>query len=134
MKKLLIIPIVLVLAASAAAENRLFLSAGASFLRPADEAYRTVYGNQTVYPELSAAIRLIAGVCLTGSLGRFSKNGITPDLGLETKAVQSYYSVGLSYLLQDLPHPVPRGGRRDGPHELPGGGLRPHGRRPSLRL
>ncbi len=102
-KKLLIIPMVLILAAAAAAENRLFLSAGASFLRPADEAYRTVYGNQAVYPELSVAIRLIAGVCLTGSMGRFSKNGITPDLGLETKAVQSYYSVGLSYLLRISP-------------------------------
>jgi hypothetical protein len=103
MKKLLIVPLVLILAVSAAAENRLFLSAGASFLRPSDGAYRVVYGNQALYPELSAAVRLVAGFCLTGSLGRFAKNGITPDLGLETKATQSYYSVGLSYLLRISP-------------------------------
>jgi hypothetical protein len=100
MKKLLIVPALLILATSLAAENRFFLSAGASFLRPADEGYRVVYGSQVVCPELSAAIRVVGGVCVTGSLGRFSKNGATSDLGLETRASQSYFSLGLSYLLR----------------------------------
>jgi len=100
MKRFLIIPAVLALVTFGAAENRLFLSAGASFLRPADANYRAVYGNQAVYPELAAAVRVVAGVCLTGSLGQFSRNGTTPELGLETKAAQSYVSWGLSYLLR----------------------------------
>jgi hypothetical protein len=100
MKKSLIVPAILMLVTSAAAESRLFLSVGASFLRPADEGYRAVYGNQAVYPEISAAARLIAGLCLTASTGQFSRHGTTPELGLETSATQSYYSVGLSYLLR----------------------------------
>lgn len=103
MKKLLIVPMVLILAASAAAENHFFLSAGASFLRPGDSAYRAVYGNQAVYPELSAAIRVVAGVCLTGSWGRFPRKGTTPELGLSTESTQSYFSWGLGYLLRVSP-------------------------------
>src|SRR5512142_216427 len=103
MKKLLIVPMVLILAASAAPENHFFLSAGASFLRPGDSAYRAVYGNQAVYPELSAAIRLVAGVCLTGSWGRFPRKGTTPELGLPTDSTQSYFSWGLGYLLRVSP-------------------------------
>jgi hypothetical protein len=100
MRKVLIVPATLVLATFAAAENRLFVSAGASFLRPADEAYRTVYGNQAVFPEFSVSIRVVRGLCLSGSLGQFSRKGTTPELGLETRANQSYISYGLSYLLR----------------------------------
>lgn len=103
MKRFLIVPAILILAASAAAENRFFLSAGASFLRPGDANYRAVYGNQAVYPELSAAVRLVAGVCLTGSFGRYARNGTTPELGLAASSTQSYVSWGLGYLLRVSP-------------------------------
>ena len=84
---------------SAAVESRLPVGR-CELLRPADEGYRAVYGNQAVYPEISAAARLIAGLCLTASTGQFSRHGDDPELGLETSATQSYYSVGLSYLLR----------------------------------
>ncbi len=100
MKKLLIIPAVLIFVVTATAENRFFLSVGANFLRPADEAYRGIYGNQAIYPELATAIRLVGGLCLTGSLGRFSRTGTTPDLGLETLGKQSYITAGLGYILR----------------------------------
>jgi len=103
MKRFLIVPAILILAASAAAENHFFLSAGASFLRPGDANYRAIYGNQAVYPELSAAIRLVAGVCLTGSFGRYARNGTTPELGLDASSTQSYISWGLGYLLRVSP-------------------------------
>ena len=100
MKKVLIVPMVLLLATAAAAENRFFLSAGAGFLRPADENYRAIYGNQAIYPEFLATIRVVAGFSLTGSYGQFSRTGTTPELGIETKATQSFWSAGLSYLLR----------------------------------
>jgi hypothetical protein len=100
MKKLLIVPALLALFATAAAESRFFLAIGANYIRPADEAYRTVYGSQAIYPGISAAIRLVGGLCLTGSAGRYSKNGATPDLGLETQATQSYFTAGLGYMLR----------------------------------
>jgi hypothetical protein len=100
MKRLLIVPALLVLVHAAAAESRLFLAGGASYLLPADEAYRAVYGDQAFYPEFSAAIRLVGGLCLTGSYGEFSKTGTTPNLGLETKATQSCFTAGLSYFLR----------------------------------
>lgn len=97
-KPLLLISAVLLLGTAAAAESRFFLGAGANYIRPADENYRAVYGSQVIYPEYTVAIRLVAGLCLTGSLGRFAKNGTTPDLGLETRAVQSYLTAGLGYI------------------------------------
>jgi hypothetical protein len=101
-RRALIVPALLVLV-SAAAENHFFLAAGASFLRPADEAYRAVYGNQAIYPELSAAVRVAAGLCLTGSYGRFSRSGTTLELGLPVSSTQSYISWGLGYLLRVSP-------------------------------
>ena len=99
MKKLILTMAgVLALLASASAQSRLFLSLGANLIRPADAAYRSVYGNQVIYPELALAIRTVGGLCLKGSLGQFSKNGTTPDLGLKTRSKQSYISVGLGYL------------------------------------
>ncbi len=103
MKRFLIVPLILVLAGAAAAESRLFLSAGAGYLRPADGSYRLIYGNQAIYPELNASIRLVGGLCLTGSMGWFSKKGSTPGLGLETEGSQSFFAVGLSYILRVSP-------------------------------
>jgi hypothetical protein len=99
MKKLtLIMTGVLVLVASASAQSRLFVSVGANLLRPADAAYRTIYGNQVIYPEIAAAVRVVGGLCLTGSLGQFAKNGTTPDLGLPSRSKQSYLTAGVGYL------------------------------------
>ena len=97
-KQLLLISAVLLLGTTATAESRFFLGAGANYIRPADENYRAVYGSQVIYPEYSVAVRLVAGLCVTGSMGRIAKNGTTPDLGLETRAVQSYFTAGLGYL------------------------------------
>src|SRR4030042_3291327 len=99
MKKLILTMTgVLVLLTSASAQSRLFLSLGANRIRPADAAYRSIYGNQVLYPELAVAIRMVGGLCLTGSFGQFVKNGTTPDLALETRAKQSYITMGIGYL------------------------------------
>jgi hypothetical protein len=101
MKKLLLTMTgVLVLLTAASAQGRLFLSLGANMIRPADAAYRSIYGNQALYPELGVAIRTVGGLCVIGSFGQFAKNGKTPDLGLETRSKQSYVTGGLGYLFQ----------------------------------
>jgi hypothetical protein len=100
MKKLLIVPAMLALLSAASAESRFFFSVGASYLRSADGGYRQVYGDQAIYPEVSGAVRLVGGFCLTGSAGKFAQNGQTPGLGLETRASQSYVSIGLGYILR----------------------------------
>lgn len=93
-----IVPAVLLLCSAAAAESRLFLGAGANYIRPADENYRSAYGGQAIYPEFWGAVRLVAGLCLSGSYGRFAKDGLTPVLELEARATQSYFTAGLTYL------------------------------------
>lgn len=103
MKKMLVIPAVLLLLATASAESRFFLAVGANMLRPADADYRQVYGSRAIYPDLSATVRILGGLCLTGSAGRFSKSGTTPELGLEARSTQSYFSFGLGYLLRATP-------------------------------
>jgi len=103
MKRMLVVPAVLVLATLAAAESRLFLSAGAGFLRPGDAAFRSAYGNPAVFPEFAASVRVVAGLCLSGSVGQFRRTGVSHELGLETRARQSYVSYGLSYLLRLSP-------------------------------
>lgn len=100
MRKMLFVPAVLVLLTAASAENRLFLTLGASYIRPKDPGFRQFYGSSAIFPEVSAAIRLLRGLCLTGSAGKFSKDGTTPDLGLETHASQSFFSFGLGYILR----------------------------------
>jgi hypothetical protein len=101
MRKVLMVPAVLLLLFTAAsAESRFFLSAGAGYLRPADENYRLVYGNQALYPEIAAAVRLVGGLCLTGSYGTFKKTGTTPELEFETTATQTYFTAGLSYIIR----------------------------------
>lgn len=99
MRKLMIVPALLMLAAAASAESRFFLAGGASYLRPDDENYRAIYGNQAIYPEISGAIRLVGGLCVTGSFGTFTKTGTT-ELGFQAKAKQSYFSAGLAYLIR----------------------------------
>jgi hypothetical protein len=99
MKKLILTMTgILVLLTAASAQGRLFLSAGANLIRSADAAYRSIYGGQVVYPELTVAYRVVGGLCLKGSFGQFEKTGTTPDLGFETWAKQSYITAGLSYL------------------------------------
>ena len=100
MKKALIVPAILLLLTSASAESRLFVSLGAGFMRPADPGFRQVYGNEALLPEVSAALRLYKGLCLTAGAGKASEEGRTPELGLVTKASQGYISVGLGYLLR----------------------------------
>ena len=100
MRRLLIVPAALALAVAAHPESRLFIGVGADFIRPADASYRSIYGSQAVYPELSVSLRLVKGLCLTGSIGQFSKSGKTPDLGLDAKATQGYISVGLGYMIR----------------------------------
>ncbi len=100
MRRLRIVPLVLVLVTAAHAESRLLIGVGANMIRPADPGYRAVYGSQAIYPELSASVRIVKGLCLTGSLGRFSKSGKTPNLGLDARAIQSYLSVGLGYMIR----------------------------------
>lgn len=100
MRKILFVPAVLILLVAASAENRVFLSLGASYMRPNDAGFRQFYGSSAIFPELSATVRLLRGLCLTGSVGKFSKDGTTPDLGLETHASQTFFSVGLGYILR----------------------------------
>lgn len=100
MRRAPIVPAVLLLLTSASAESRFFLSAGAGYMRPADENYRLIYGNQALYPEISAAVRLVGGLCLAGSYGTFKRTGTTPELGFETTATQTYFTAGLSYLIR----------------------------------
>jgi len=100
MKKMLIIPAVFFLVIAAGAENRLFISLGAGYLHPNDTGYRQIYGNNTLSFEVAGAVRLYRGFCLTSSVGRFSSDATTPDLGLETKASQSYFSFGLGYFVR----------------------------------
>ena len=100
MRKTLVVPALFLLLATASAESRLFVSLGAGFMRPADSDFRQIYGNQALLPEVSAALRLYKGLCLTAGAGRTSEEGKTPELGLMTKARQEYDSVGLGYMLR----------------------------------
>ena len=45
-----VVPAMLLLCSAAAAESRLFLGAGANYIRPADENYRSAYGGQPSIP------------------------------------------------------------------------------------
>lgn len=100
MRRLLVVPVALALATGAYAESRLFIGVGANIMRPADGSYRSIYGSQAIYPELSASVRLVKGLCVTSSIGQFAKSGKTPDLGLDARATQSYISVGLGYMIR----------------------------------
>jgi hypothetical protein len=99
MKKLILTMTgVLILLATASAQSRLYLSLGANLIRPTDAAYRSIYGNQAIYPELAVAVRVAGGLCLTTRFGQFTRKGTTPELGLETQARQGYIGLGLGYL------------------------------------
>jgi hypothetical protein len=100
MKRALIVPVLLLLTAAASAESRLFISLGAGLMRPLDPGYRQIYGSEALLPEVSAALRLYKGFCLTAAAGQSWEEGKTPDLGLETKASQGFISIGLGYLLR----------------------------------
>jgi hypothetical protein len=100
MKKTLIFPTVLLMLTTASAESRFFVSLGAGFMRPADSGFRQIYGNQALLPDVSMAVRLYKGLCLTAGAGKASEEGRTSELGLVTKASQRYISVGLGYMLR----------------------------------
>jgi hypothetical protein len=100
MKKALIVPAVLLLLTTAFAENRLFVSLATGFMRPTDPDFRQIYGNLALLPEVSTTVRVFKGLCLTAGAGKVSEEGRTPELDLEAKASQGYYSGGLGYLFR----------------------------------
>jgi len=98
MKKALILFFLVWGAGTAFGADHLIVSAGLSYLQPADSGYRAVYGDSAFFPELEAGLRLSRGLYLMGGFGTLTKSGETLDLGLPAKSTQRFFSAGLGYL------------------------------------
>lgn len=102
MKKIaIIVCLTFLVPAAAGAANPLFLfSIAGNYMRPADAAYRSIYGNQVLYAEFDAGVHIYRGIHILGSYGRLSKSGTTPELELESHSMQQFISVGVGYIRQ----------------------------------
>ncbi len=97
-RAILIIGVLALAAGSLPAADHAFVSAGMSYLQPADSGYKDVYGSQVFTPEFQVGARLYRGLYLVGGFGTFTKNGETPDLHLPAKSTQSFFTAGLAYI------------------------------------
>jgi hypothetical protein len=98
MKKALILFLLTCWTATAFGAEHLIVSAGLSYLQPADSGYRGIYGESAFYPEVEAGVRLSRGLYLMGGFGTLTKTGSTPDLGLPARSTQRFFSAGLAFL------------------------------------
>ncbi len=85
-------------AAAAPAADRLMLAIGVSYLQPSDSGYREIYGDKVFAPEAWAGLRVYKGLHAFAGYGWFTKNGATPELGLEAKSTQRYFWAGFGYV------------------------------------
>jgi hypothetical protein len=99
MKRIWLIVILFSTAGAAFAADHALISAGVSVLQPADSGYREVYGQRVFYPEVQAGVRLVRGLYLMGGFGMLTKKGETPELRLDAKSTQMFFSAGLAYIL-----------------------------------
>lgn len=88
----------LLLPAAASAGRLLMVSVSGNYLLPADAAYRTIYGQQGIYPEFTLGVRIIGGFYAVGGYGQVSGSGRTPELGLDAESSQRFISAGLAYV------------------------------------
>ena len=99
MKRVAIIIVLgLFLAAAAPAADRWMVAVGVNYLQPADSGYRETYGDKIFAPEAWAGVGISRGLHAFAGYGWFTKNGTTPELGLEAKSTQRYFWAGLGYV------------------------------------
>jgi hypothetical protein len=99
MKKTIpILFVLLLLAGTSLAADRLMVTVGASYMHPDDPGYRDIYGGQAFFPEATAGLRLSGGLYLAAGFGMLTKHGQTAELGLDAKSTQTFLTAGLGLL------------------------------------
>lgn len=93
-----LIVFLLLAAVTAPAADRVLVAAGLSYMLPADAGYKEIYGSRVFYPEAWAGVRVFRGFHLLAGYGWFTKNGTTPELGLEARSTQRLLWAGLGYV------------------------------------
>lgn len=76
---------------------KFYFDLSGSYLNSPDMAFRSLYGEDAVLPELTAGIQIIGDFYLWAAYGFFNSKAVTDYLQEEMKARQSYLSAGLSY-------------------------------------
>lgn len=93
-----IILIIMLLSGSLlAADYSLYFDLSGCYLASPDENFRSFYGEDSFFPELTAGIRVFGDFFLWAGYGFLSSKSITDYLQEEVKARQSYLSGGLGY-------------------------------------
>jgi len=99
MKRIAVLIVFLLLATgTVAAADRALVAIGLSYMLPSDPGYREIYGSRVFYPEAWAGVRVLKGFHIFGGYGWFTKNGTTPELGLEAKSTQQLVWAGFGYI------------------------------------
>lgn len=74
-----------------------YFDLSANYLSSPDMAFRGLYGEDAILPELTAGIQVIGDFYLWAGYGFFNSKATTDYLREEMKAQQSYLSAGLGY-------------------------------------
>jgi len=85
------------LSSSLSAQKRLYVEGGASFLWPADKNYQNAYGKSTLLPEFNIGVRLFSRFCLFAGYSSLSDTGKIPDLDIDAKSKQKFYTCGAGF-------------------------------------
>ena len=82
----------------AAAPDRKFMAtAGANVFQPSSSAYRAIYGETAVMPEIKLTYKMIKNFTLWGGFGLFSKQGFIEEVAEEAEIRQNFFSIGVGY-------------------------------------
>ncbi len=100
MKKLFIVPLLLLVAQGAMAVDRLLIfTVAANYMHPADAGFREIYGNSAFYPDVTGGVRIVSSLYATAGYGWLNRKGKSPNLNLDVAATQTFISGGLGYIL-----------------------------------
>jgi len=82
----------------AAAPDRKFMAtAGVNVFQPSSSAYRAIYGETAVMPEIKLTYKMIKNFTLWGGFGLFSKQGFIEEVAEEAEIRQNFFSIGVGY-------------------------------------
>lgn len=77
--------------------GKFYIKLNLGYLQAADESYRGLYGNGTMFPQVRAGYRMARYFYVWAGYGRVSGQGTIEEVDAEASSSQSFFLVGFNY-------------------------------------
>jgi hypothetical protein len=81
----------------AAPDRKFMATAGVNVFQPSSSAYRAIYGETAVMPEIKLTYKMIKNFTLWGGFGLFSKQGFIEEVAETAQIRHNFIGIGVGY-------------------------------------